>query len=142
MNLNRIYNLKDLLPFFPYLIAEKQRVGSSWDTETNTEQFVADLANYIERSDTLFFGDAKDGVLLYFAALINLKSEEPLFWLLFVDKAVRSETKFIIEDIHQELHGLGVRKMYFITSRLESSYERWLKKFGAKKHKIVYLMEE
>jgi len=89
----------------------------------------------------MFFVDEEDGVLKY-VIVVELQSPQLAhFSFFFVNKDFWKTTKEILNELKALLHSQGVEKVRFESYRLQSSYERWVSKFGAKPISITYEVE-
>ena len=136
MKLTRIQTLEELLPLITALLEEKRAHDDWFEPGSSESTFVSLLSkNLVDNSR--YYGELVDGKISYFFAIIG-GAPEATFWLLYVSKPTRAYTRELLDLLRPDMAKLGVTKLYSITNRFEPSYERWLRKFGAKKSRITF----
>lgn len=139
--MNRIKTLKELLEFLPVLSAKHTELDGLWCPELTTEEFASDLIRLFT-PDSYYFGElTPDGRLAYFANVVRENPKFMTFGLLFVDTSRRKESKQLVESILDLLRQDGITEVQFRTSRLTSSYQRWVRKFGAQPYSLIYKLD-
>lgn len=136
MKLKRINTLDELIPLLPALLQEKREHDDWFEPGSSEATFVSLLSKNLVDSSR-YYGEVEDGKLSYFFAIIG-GAPEATFWLLYVSKPTRVHTRELLDLLRPDMAELGITKLYSITNRFEPSYERWLKKFGAKKSRITF----
>lgn len=137
MNLNRINTLKELAIYTPFLLRLHHELEGKWQPEMSSHEFLGELISRFD-ADTYYFGEIRDGQLLYFLAGMKEDDKKAFCWLFYMNKDYRAETKELLKQAMDFLRAKGFTTLYTQSTRTESSYERWLEKFGAKKLAIVY----
>ena len=136
----RIKEYQDFVKFIKPLVKLHLDKDSLLAPDMGSEDFAYYLINHYV-NDSYFYGKLDDENVLYFLAVINLDSAMPLVWLLYVHHSVRGSSKELVNNMLDDLRKAGKTQVSFETTHLTSSYERWVKKFGAKKHSISYRIE-
>lgn len=138
MSLRRITTIEQLSKFTAKLIELHGELDGKWEPDLSAQDFLVSLLDNFE-STSYYFGDFdKSGVLIYFVALIPQTKERALFWLFYMNKDHRQETKELLGQLKDFMKEQGFSTVYSQSTRTESSYERWLEKFGAEKVAIIY----
>lgn len=136
MLLNKINTLGELAPYVPLLIDLFKKLDGKWESDLTEEQFFQTLLhNFTDQN--WFFGAIKDNSLVGFAVIIVDKPRS-FFWLFYMSPDYREETKDFLGQLKQYGKANGISQVRLSTTRTQPSYERWLRKFGATKHEIVY----
>lgn len=135
---NRIYTFEEFLKFVGPLIKLQLEIALAPDMNEEDFSYYL-LKNFIEGG--YYYGKIEGGKVQHFLAVTQLGSDTPLVWILYVDKSSREHSKEILHNMLADLRKLGKKKAQCETTHLTSSYERWIKKFGAKKYSITYRIE-
>jgi hypothetical protein len=127
MNLTRITTVEDFLKILPAVVEEKKKLGNYWSP--------VKLEDFLEQCFTLFptsycFGEQRDGKLLYFIFLLPQEQASIYFWLFYVDKELYEKTKELLFELKSWAKQEGFTKVTTATNRNQSSYRRWVSKFG------------
>lgn len=138
LKLKRITNFEELLTYVPKLVAMYRDLDGLWAPELNEQEFVAELLE-LYRPDSYYFADVSpEGEILYFTAVYAQDSKRLFFWLFYMNPKYRNETKRLIFDMIEIAKKDGFEVCYTSSTRKESSYERWITKFGAEKISVTY----
>jgi hypothetical protein len=122
----------------PTLIKLHEELDGKWEPEITSQEFACSLVSYFDER-AYYYGDFNEkGELIYFVALLHQDEKTILFWLFYMNKDFRQATKEILHSIKEMLLSKGVTTAFSQSTRLTSSYERWIEKFGAKKVAITY----
>ncbi len=122
----------------PKLVELHGSLEGKWEPDSTSAELLDDLLGNFN-PDSYYFADTTPlGDLVYFAALVRQTEDKALFWLFYMNKDFREQTKFLLEQMKTFMKGQGFSTVYTQSTRLASSYERWLEKFGAEKIAIVY----
>jgi hypothetical protein len=133
----RIKDYKTLIRFLKPLIKLHSELQLIWEPELNDEQFAASLLEHYSNGG-YYYGEIHNSKVLYFLAVIRVDDPIPLVWLLHVHHDVRGTSKEIVNSMLDDMRVLGKKQVSFEAHHLTSSYERWVRKFGAKKYSINY----
>lgn len=137
MNLNRITTLKQLALYTPILLKLHEELEGKWEPELSSHEFLGELIARFDEN-TYYFGEIVEGKLVYFLAGNRQDTTHVFCWLFYMNPDYRLETKKLLKDAMNFLRALGYKTLYTNSTRTESSYERWLEKFGAEKLAITY----
>lgn len=137
MNLNRINTLKELALYTPFLLRLHHELEGKWEPEMSSHEFLGELISRFDE-DTYYFGEVVNGKLIYFLAGNRQDATKVFCWLFYMNPDFRHETKKLLNEAMDFLRKLGYKTLYTNSTRTESSYERWLEKFGAEKLAITY----
>lgn len=136
--LNLITSYDELKTFIPALRKLYVEMDGKWEPDLTVDEFVLKLVDFFG-PDNYYFGKlTPEGEIVYFAALLADDQPKAIFWLFFMNKDFRTETQQLLFDMSDFMMERGYHIIYSRTGRIERSYERWLTKFGAKKHEVVY----
>lgn len=138
MKLNRITTLKQLALFSPKLLELHGCLEGKWEPDLTAHEFLATLIDNFEETSFYFGQLAENGDIQYFAILLPEDEKKAHFWLFYVNKSYREETREILFELKEQMRSKGFTTVYTQSTRTSSSYERWLEKFGAEKVAIVY----
>ena len=138
LTLNRLTTFEQLLEFIPNLTQMYEEFDGLWAPELDREAFIAEvMANFGPKS--YYFADKNEaGEVLYFTAVFPQDSKRLFFWLFYMNPKYRAETKRLIFDMIAVAKADGYVECYTSSTRKESSYERWIEKFGAEKMSVTY----
>lgn len=137
MTLKQITDLKELSAYVPKLLALHSDLEGKWKTELSNQDFLIELFDNFDDS-SLYFADIIDGEIAYFAVVLRRNSSSAFFWLFYMNPKLRDVTRGILQQLKTTLAREGYSAVYTQSTRTASSYERWLKKFGAEKLAITY----
>ncbi len=138
LSLRRISSFEELLTYIPKLVAMYKSLDGLWAPELNEEEFVAELCA-LYKPESYYFADcAPDGEIMYFTCVYPQDSKKLFFWLFYMHPGYRYATKQLIFDMIAQAKADGYEVCYTSSTRKESSYERWIQKFGAEKLSVTY----
>lgn len=140
--LHRIKTLEELVSFLPALVALHKEPKCNLAPTLNVEQFVAELTSSFDNK-SFYFGQLSGARLNYFIVVTQdlTTPSTAMFWLFFVHKDLRSSTNLLLEETKTCLRSAGYKHVVFMTHRITKSYDKWVKKFGAKKHLLTYIVD-
>ena len=119
----------------PHLVAMQDQFDGQWEPELQGDGFFTNLIKHFAGNS--YFGELDENdELKYFVALIH-EGEEGFFWLFYVNKNFRSQTRKLVDELFVYFRKCKFNKVRFSTTNISLSYERWVKKFGAKKTLII-----
>lgn len=101
-----------------------------WDTGQTDEEFIQEYFTKLPVS--LLLCETENSKLKRFAYIIVEDKPVAYFWLIYSSKDSPSDTSRFIRRIKEYLRGVGFTSVEFKTTNIQLSYERWVKKFGAK----------
>lgn len=139
-NLHRVTSITDLLSWVPKLTRLFEDLDGLWEPDLSKEEFLNRLLNSFYSGSFIFLKDSERGIV-YVVVIEQETSTLAHFWLFYVNKDFREQTKNLIHDIIAFCKENHFAKIRFSTTRLTSSYDRWVEKFGAKKKFVTYEME-
>lgn len=138
MNINRIQTVTKLARFIPSLTLLHESLEGRWEPDMTTEQFLSKVIEYF-RPENYYFGElSESGELIYFITLLPEEKPCATFWLFYMNKNFRDQTQELLKLYADWAIAEGYTTIYSYSTRIEKSYERWLKKFGAQKLATVY----
>lgn len=140
MGLQEIRNLNELIGFLPLLARLHQQFDTISNTQGTLADFIASLTNNFGK-DAYYYGLKKDDELYYFFVVHVLNKTEACLWLVYINKTKHSYTKNLLSVLMSEFRRKGIKHAEFTTTIMKKSYERWVSKFGAKKHSITFKLE-
>lgn len=139
--MRRLVTLDEFLPFLPKLTQKHAELDGKWSPELTPEEFASELISHFVPS-SYYFGDFdEDGSIGYFMNVVKESPKFMTFWLLFVNTSRRSESKQLVSSVLDQLRQDGVSQVQFRTTRLTSSYQRWVEKFNAQKYSLTYKID-
>lgn len=124
----------------PKLVKLSSSLDGLWDPDMNAGEFAARVVSVFQQESAVFCEEDEMG-FKYAAILHKDDAECWYFWLFYVNVKYRDLTRAILADIKQFCADRGIKKLRFSTTRTTRSYERWVTKFGATKHAIVYQLQ-
>jgi hypothetical protein len=127
MKLTRIMTVEDFIKILPAVIKEKKQLGNYW-SPVKLEDFLEQCFSHF--STGYCFGEQRNGSLLYFVFLFPQDQTTIFFWLFYVDKELYGKTKELIAELKSWAKQSGFKKVITSTNRNQSSYRRWVGKFG------------
>jgi len=133
----RITDYNTFVKFISPLVKLHKELQHVWEPELETEEFACRLLEHYVKGG-YYYGELDKDTVLYFLAVVNVDSDNPVVWLLHVNRSHRDRSKVIVDGMLNDLRKIGKSQVSFETFNLKSSYERWVRKFGAKKHSINY----
>ena len=125
------------MSFLPLLSVLHIELDGIWEPDLTQNDFLAALSNNF-KEENFYFGDVKDGQLVYFVVLLKNTNDNCFFWLFYMNKDYRVYTKVLLEQLKLFAADLGFKTVDFVTTRMTKSYDRWVQKFGAKKQSLTY----
>lgn len=136
-----ISSLSHFLTFLPKLAELHKKLDGKWEPSMNAEEFAeALLSRYTP--ENYYFGElTPEGEVAYFINAVQERPDYTTIWLLFVDTAYRDKSQQIVRSVLEFLSEQGVKEVRFTTTRMTSSYQRWVKKFDAKPYSLTYSIE-
>lgn len=140
MGLIEIKTLQELIAFLPLLVKMHGQFDALSETQGSAAEFVANLTNNFGKN-SYYYGLKIDNELCYFIVVLYDGGTDACFWMLYINKEKRQYTKNLLYTLRSEFKRKGVKTAEWKTTILKRSYERWVGKFGAKKHAIIYKME-
>lgn len=140
--LHRITSLEELVSFLPALVALHKEPRCNLAPTLNVEEFVAELTATFD-SKSLYYGQMSGSRLSYFIVVTQdtTTPSAAMFWLFYVHKDMRSSTNLLLEQVKTQVKAAGYKHVVFITHRITKSYDKWVKKFGARKHLLTYMVD-
>lgn len=139
MTPREIVTLSDFTSFFPKIVSLHKELDGLWEPELTTDQFRDVLLEKFNSERHYFYGDfTPTGEVAYFAVLSDMGDDKILFWLFYMNKDFREVTKEIVNQLKVIFKDKGFNCAYSQSTRAESSYRRWIEKFGAQQLAIVY----
>jgi len=140
MQLHRITDFNELLGFLPHLVRTHAELDGIWEPDKNKEEFVSMLTNEFKPS-SYYFGEIKDKELAYFVVVLRETDKKAFFWLFYMNKNYRLQTRSLLLELHAFAKSLGFEEAELITTRLTKSYDRWISKFGWVQKAITYRLK-
>lgn len=140
MQLHQITDFNELMGFLPILVRTHAELDGIWEPEKTKEEFVSTLTTEF-KSTNYYFGAIENGKLAYFVVILRETDTKAFFWLFYMNKDYRLQTRQLLLDLKLLLHNLGFRRVELVTTRLTKSYNRWISKFGAQPVALTYRME-
>jgi hypothetical protein len=139
--IRQITKLSEFLPLVPRLVQLFDELDGLWEPDLDKNEFVNLLVTNFQNGSLTFIDFTHEGELKYVAVLNMENSELIHFWLFYMNKKFRTETKDVIQELIQLCKERGFKKIRLLTTRLTSSYDRWIEKFGGKKFAIMYQVD-
>lgn len=139
MSLHRIETLGELVDFMPSILAEKQKVGRLWEP-VDLEEFAQVLIKNFR--DGFYFGELRNGELVYLYTVLRTSvDKQACLWLVYHNKKFYNESKTRLQELKRFFKGLGFTSGLWTSGILRPSYDRWVRKQGAKLYTRTYLLE-
>lgn len=101
-----------------------------WDTGQTDQEFIQEYFTKLPVS--LLLCEEEKSELKRFAYIIIEDKPTAYFWLIYSSKDSPMDTHRFISRIKSYLKGTGFKTVEFKTTNTQLSYERWVKKFGAR----------
>lgn len=139
--IHRIESLTEMLELIPVITKLHKQLDGLWEPDLDDGEFVNELTNSCIHGGILFAEKAEDGKLKYVALLKPENAEHYVFWLFYMNPKFRDITRSVINELIDFCHHNKIRRVRWATTRLTSSYERWISKFGARKFAMLYQLE-
>ena len=135
--LKRIETIVDFALFVPEICRMHDVFANKWDKESDQDGFLSELVSNFS-SKSWFFGSLDEtGKMEYFIVLYDL-GQNCQFRAFYVDKQKHELTKVLIQEIREIIKDRNFKNCYFTTTRITKSYDRWVRKLGAKPCEITY----
>ena len=138
--LKQITNLSEFLTLLPKLVRLSSKLDGLWELDMNPGQFAARIMSVFQSESAFFVEENGDG-FKYVAVLHKDGENMWYFWLFYMNTLYRNMTKDVLSDLRVFCQSKGIKTLRFTTIRTTRSYERWVTKYGAVKHAIVYELE-
>jgi len=135
--LREIKTLAELSTFVPEIIRMHDEFANKWDKESDAQEFLSELLKNFG-PDAYFFGNLDENGKLEYLAIIYHLGENCQFRAFYVDKQKHELTRELIEEIRVVLRTRNYKHCFFTTVRITKSYDRWIRKLGAKPCEITY----
>lgn len=137
--LTPITTLEQLSTMVPKLVAMHEKLESRWAPGLSRSEFLEELVRNFQ-NNCWYFGDLDDkGEIIYFAIIRDsCHNNEAFFHLFYMNPKYRSVTDEITSLLKDFIRNQGFTSCFLSTTRLTSSYDRWLAKRGAKPYRMVY----
>lgn len=139
MDLKVIATLPEFGALVPELVRLHDEFAARWDKDSTEGEFLSELIARFD--DSTIFADFDETGRLLYLAIIYRDLPVAKFRVFHVDVTYRQFTKEILSAVKLYLLGNGFTECYFSTMRVTRSYDRWVRKWGAKQHEIVYKID-
>lgn len=135
--MKQITKLEDLIEFLPELKLIYKNLGDRWDLDTTESEFINKLVGKFTNSVKVY-GELVEGKILYFAVLEKETETKAYWWFIYSNPKYKTKTTELVNNVITELKREGVEEIMFSTTRLTSSYRRWVSKFKARPFALIY----
>lgn len=137
MQIKQITDLGEFATLLPKLSElRKQRPECFWDPLCSDDKLKKDLLALFSLGFKAY-SEEREGQLLYFIMEAPFGTEK-CFAVLFVNTEIRVESKDLIRTAIK----LADATVYFKTTKMTTSYRRWIGKFGAKQNAVIFVVEK
>lgn len=141
ISLNQVTSLTDLSAVLPKLVALHEKLEGKWEVNLSQDEFLEELIKNFQRNSWYFGQSDEQGELIYFAAIRHTSETEGFFWLFYMNAEYRNLTNQTVDLLKLFMRNQGLQTVYLSTTRLTSSYDRWLEKHGATKFSMTYQLK-
>lgn len=114
---------------FPQVFELKKKL-THWNNGQSDEEFIQEY--FIRLQGSLLLTEEEGRKLLRFAYIHVDEKPTAYFWLIYSAKDSPLDTTRFVNRIKAFLKGTGFKEVEFKTTNTQLSYERWLRKFGAR----------
>ena len=135
--LKRIKTLEDFSRFIPEICRMHDEFASKWNNESDQNAFLSELvADFTGKAQ--YYGSLDENGLMEYLIIIYDQGLDCLFRVFYVHKTKHEMTKTLLSELRTILKSLKYRHCFFTTTRVTKSYDRWVRKLGAKPCEITY----
>jgi hypothetical protein len=140
--LHEVKTLQELSVLMPLLEELHQTLDGKWESDLTTQEFLCRLVQNFQNEFVYFARLSPKGELIYFASIGTIKNspskKEGFFWLFYLNPSYRESNAEVIQQLKDYMRDQGFKNVYLNTTRITSSYDRWVTKHGATKHSLTY----
>lgn len=114
--------------------------ADKWNKESDQDGFLSELvANFTGKAQ--YFGSLDENGLMEYLIIIYDQGQDCLFRVFYVHKTKHEITKGLLGEVKTILNSQNYRHCFFTTIRVTKSYDRWVRKLGAKPCEITYMVD-
>lgn len=136
--MQRINDISSLKKVLPDIGRTYDYVNNKWNLGRSKESFIDDLFETIGSDRTVFISQDVNDKIKLLAVVFQLSNSDYGIELLFIDPAYKLQTANLISELENELKDMNASRYFFETRRISRSYDRWMKRLGMKKYKLIY----
>ena len=135
-----IKTVEDMIPFLSEIIRVYETLDGKWERFSSSSEFISRLLDQVDGKNMIIAEKDDKGTLVFFVVItIKECKEEAFWWLLYCDPKFKRITNKAVKNLLGTLKKKKLKKVFFSSSRLTTSYKRWvMRNFDAVPYSITY----